>query len=135
VAGAASRAIAGFATAPLELARVRLQAAQQGGAAGSGGGSGILKQLTSSPGTSRLRRITSMWTGDNSPPPRLQNPPGATPLAAAVLTPSHRHINQRVLICAGVESDGQSWAVCCASCCAALCAVCRVGGQRLHFSS
>lgn len=135
MAGAASRAIAGFATAPLELARVRLQAAQHGGAASSGRGSGILKQLTSSPGTSRLRRITSMWTGDNSPPPRLQFPPGAIPLAAAVLTPSHRHIIRRVLICANVESDEQSWAVCRASCCAVLCAVCRAGRQRLHFSS
>jgi solute carrier family 25 protein 39/40 len=66
VAGGAARAVAGFATAPLELARVRLQAADMTGG-GNGGGStaknGILRQLSSAPGTSRLQRITSMWTG------------------------------------------------------------------------
>ena len=65
MAGAASRAVAGFATAPLELARVRLQAADHipGSSGGGGSGGGIMKQLTSPPGASRLQRVTSMWTG------------------------------------------------------------------------
>lgn len=63
VAGAASRAVAGFATAPLELARVRLQAAEQGPRGSASRSGGILQQLASTPGTSRLQRITSMWTG------------------------------------------------------------------------
>lgn len=74
VAGATSRGFAGFVTAPLELARTRLQVGAQHSRSGSGKSSGasslkpggILSQLAPQPGASRWRQISSMWTGFGS---------------------------------------------------------------------
>mmetsp|Transcript_19365 Transcript_19365/g.58527 ORF Transcript_19365/g.58527 Transcript_19365/m.58527 type:complete len:382 (-) Transcript_19365:686-1831(-) len=63
VAGATSRGVAGFLTAPLELARVRMQ---NGGRHGSRNTGNIFSQLSSKPGTTRFQQITSMWTGFGS---------------------------------------------------------------------
>lgn len=67
VAGATSRGLAGFVTAPLELARTRLQMGlQHSRGGGNSTNSGILSQLTSRPGASRWCQITSMWRGFGS---------------------------------------------------------------------
>lgn len=61
IAGSLARAVAGFATAPLELARVRMQAAQQGGpgAARPTFWQHLAPPLAATP----LQRVTSLWTG------------------------------------------------------------------------
>ena len=59
LAGSVARGVAGFATAPLELARVRMQAAQRAGAASGG----LWQHLAPPPGVSPLQRVGFLWTG------------------------------------------------------------------------
>ena len=59
LAGAVSRGVAGVATAPLELARTRMQAAQRSGAQSTR----FWQQLVPPPGATPLQRFTFLWTG------------------------------------------------------------------------
>ena len=61
LAGAVSRGAAGLATAPLELARTRMQAAQRGGAAQQS--TRFWQHLVPPPGATQLQRFTFLWTG------------------------------------------------------------------------
>jgi hypothetical protein len=60
LAGAVSRGVAGVATAPLELARTRMQAAQRSGVPGTR----FWQHLVPPPGATPLQRFTFLWTGD-----------------------------------------------------------------------
>ena len=60
LAGAVSRGVAGVATAPLELARTRMQAAQRSGVQGTR----FWQHLVPQPGATPLQRFTFLWTGE-----------------------------------------------------------------------
>ena len=62
LAGSIARGTAGFVTAPLELARVRMQAAQRA-APGVSGGQRFLRALAPPAGATPLQRLTFLWTG------------------------------------------------------------------------
>ena len=64
LAGAASRGVAGLVTAPLELARTRMQAAsQQRGVGGAQQNTRFWQHLVPPPGATQLQRFTFLWTG------------------------------------------------------------------------
>ena len=60
LAGAVSRGVAGVATAPLELARTRMQAAQRSGVQST---TRFWQHLVPPPGATQLQRFTFLWTG------------------------------------------------------------------------
>ncbi len=63
LAGAASRGLAGLVTAPLELARTRMQAASQQQRGGAQQSTRFWQHLVPPPGATQLQRFTFLWTG------------------------------------------------------------------------